>query len=81
MTKTDAEHRFFAEQLSDRIYNPFNTFRVTRPVGEKNAVRIHIENSFGICCCRDNLHSAAFFLKNSDLVIFDTKIEGDDLQL
>ena len=61
VAEADAENGFFAEQLPDGVDNTFYPLGVAGAVGEKDAIRVHGQDSFGIGGCGDDLNPAAFF--------------------
>ena len=59
MSQTDAENRYFPDELPDIFDNLGHWFRITRSIGKENAVRTHGKGLFSRKSRGNNSHIAA----------------------
>ena len=77
MAHADAEHRRVGiEQHANRIDSITDCGRITRPVRQKNAIRMHGHDGRGVGGCRYNAHPQTAISQFAKNIAFATKIKG-----
>src|SRR6267378_6929108 len=78
MTKTNCEDRLATNQTADCLVGVRQCFRISRAVGQKNAIRVKCEHFFGCGCGRDNGNAESALPERSQNVTFHSIIERDN---
>ena len=80
VAQTDAEDRFFAHELTDRLNGIRNALRVARTIGQEDSVRLVGEDRL----CRGGGRQDDDFTvplpKRSEDIVFDSEVQNDHLR-